>query len=413
MVAPKKRTKKGKEREDLSTILTPLHNCLDTEAGSSALIGPGCPGPAPVSAPPPSDPSAAPIPSFLKVPSFPALSFAAVAAHPPIPVVSSLQVPPAVPHAHGPPLPLSLPLEGSSAPSAAPPPLCLVLDCIRALRRAPDPSDEHTAYLRSIFDKAVEGVDFSIHSQVTNLISLLAQVAPGQDFGAFLPAAMPSASFHAFPCSSSRTLLPAFVPAPISGPDPSSASASSATIFLCPFPTSAVQLSSHEFLLPHKVVEVMQGGWCTHIPLTAFVSKTSLVPPNRYFSSSKGSRTLSSASILDDCEELLMPPQDWCQAWPRLVEAVSTFLPSAHKVDISHLWKTHFKRIWHRDDFVKSRSSGSSPARSEVIGTEGYGGVTGVTDARMCGARRLRRWRTLAQDLCVTPLSSPVSSYLE
>ncbi|KAF8141794.1 hypothetical protein EV363DRAFT_1110805, partial [Boletus edulis] len=141
------------------------------------------------------------------------------------------------------------------------------------------------------------------------------------------------------------------VPAPISGPDPSSASASSATIFSRPFPTSAVQLSSHEFLLPHKVVEVMQGGWRTHIPLTAFVSKTLLVPPDRYFSSSKGSRTLSSASILEDREELLMPPQDWCQAWPRLVEAVSTFLPSAHRVDISHLWKTHFKRIWHRDDF--------------------------------------------------------------
>ncbi|KAF8430555.1 hypothetical protein L210DRAFT_3614647 [Boletus edulis BED1] len=71
--------------------------------------------------------------------------------------------------------------------------------------------------------------------------------------------------------------------------------------------------------------------------------------------------------------------------------------------------------IWEYRSILrfKSRSSGSSPARSEVIGTEGYGGVTGVMDARMCGARRLQRWRTLAQDLCVAPLSSPVSSYLE
>ena len=163
------------------------------------LVGLGCPGPS--SGVPSSSSSDLVPPSFsARDPAHSLPFFASVLIRPaallPTSVVSSLSnalAPPPVPQA-GPSGPFS---HSAAAAPVAPvqlPPLASVLDRIRALRHAPDPSAEHASYLCSIFDEAAGGVDLSNASQVANLLSILSQVVPGQDFGPFLAPAFPVAA---------------------------------------------------------------------------------------------------------------------------------------------------------------------------------------------------------------------------
>ena len=114
----------------------------------------------------------------------------------------------------------------------------------------------------------------------------------------------------------------------------------SSTVFACSLPPSAALLSGHEFAVPQEVIEVIQGGWCSHIPLMALVSR--LLPDAPTISTS--SQALS--SILDDKDEHLMLASDWSQAWPHLVEAIEQHLPSQERIQIAKMWKKHFKGIW-------------------------------------------------------------------
>ena len=215
---PKKKVKKGKEREDLSLIFAHIHDWLGQDSTTPALlapaplVGPGCPGPA--SDVPSSSSSGLVPPSFLArdpAHSFP--SFALVLSHPaallPTSVGSSLSnslAPPPAPQA-GPSGPSSHSAAAAPVAPAQLPPLASVLDWIRALRHAPDPSTEHASYLHSIFNKAAGGVDLSDASQVANLLSILSQVAPGQDFGPFLALAFPVTAA----CGELLPLCPSFL----------------------------------------------------------------------------------------------------------------------------------------------------------------------------------------------------------
>ena len=103
-------------------------------------------------------------------------------------------------------------------------------------------------------------------------------------------------------------------------------------------------------------MEVMHGGWQSHIPLTALLSKPLLSSSDRDPSAAvpKLGRAISLMATLEDKDKPFMVMVDWLQAWPRLIDVVSNFLSSPQKLEIARLWELHFLRIWHQDDFVSN-----------------------------------------------------------
>ena len=86
---------------------------------------------------------------------------------------------------------------GPSRPGAVPHTLLTsVLDRIKALCSMPDPINEAATYWRSIFEKASEGADLSDMLQVSKIMAILSQVAPGLDFSDLFPLAPQAIPTH-------------------------------------------------------------------------------------------------------------------------------------------------------------------------------------------------------------------------
>ncbi|KIJ58035.1 hypothetical protein HYDPIDRAFT_34562 [Hydnomerulius pinastri MD-312] len=206
------------------------------------------------------------------------------------------------------------------------------------------PSSE-SLYMRTIFDEARKKVDSGAPDLLhrLRLRLLLAEVAPGLDFGVLL-ASLPVQSPMDLPDPNARTLLPGI-------------QLVSSTSTVRSLPSALVQLDGLDLPLPVKVIGIVKANWNVHVPLTAITTKAltsaslaSKEDSGQSLSIRDGVLSMASTRI-SARDEGSLSPQDWIHAFPRLIECIRRYLLSPARNAIADAWLKHYNTILQRPDF--------------------------------------------------------------
>lgn len=101
----------------------------------------------------------------------------------------------------------------------------------------------------------------------------------------------------------------------------------------------------------------MKANWSTHIPLNTLSTTTLLAVASSSKDDSYQNVSISDsgglklvAPKLNEKEEVLMSPQDWLHAHPRLIACIRQFLPGSVN-EVADMWASHFNLIYNRVNF--------------------------------------------------------------